>query len=118
MPVAEPSLTIPAASLDEVRGWVGDTPSDIDIDALWVQLGGVELVALRVLRKRRATMLANPTSFNVQGDYSQSTVANLQYLDSLIVQLEQMTGTGHVVTAGHLVRVGSSRRLPAHRWWR
>lgn len=123
MPVADGSSSAaPLADvLDDIRNWIGDQtpPTDNDLAVLWDRHPTVEQVALFVLRKRRASLLTNPAAFTVQGDYSQSTVKNLDALNALIGQLEQITGEGqHVVSAGRIVRVGASRRLPAHRRWR
>lgn len=96
-----------AAILGQIRDWVGSQPDDATVESFYSRLGNgtVETAALSILRQRRADLEANPETFNVQGDYSQSTGKNLDSLNSRIGQLEALTGYGgDVLTTGVLAR--------------
>lgn len=68
-------------------------PTDDDLAASYGRLGSLEAVALEVIRGRLATMLANPTSFAVEG-YSQSTGTNVDALAKQAARLEGAVGVG------------------------
>lgn len=74
--------------LAEIREWVGSTPDDATVEATFDALGGVRDTIRRILRMRRADMIANPSQFAIPGEYSQSTVQNLKSIDELLAELE------------------------------
>lgn len=100
------------AVLATIRSWVGSSPTIGDLELRLDRLGDPNLVALEVLRSRRADLVSNPMQFTVVGDYSENRTANLKAISDDILQLEKLTGTGaDVVTAGVLVRATSGRRI-------
>lgn len=76
-----------ALSTDQVvyiRRQVGSSPPDADLQAIFDRTGDVDVLVLEILETRYADMLANPTSFSVSGEYSQSTGENLKALQKQI----------------------------------
>jgi len=75
-----------------IRDEVGDTtpPTDGDLDDLYDTLGHRTLVALRVLKRRRASLAGGSTvdSFTLTGVFSVSQKADLKALDTQIARLE------------------------------
>lgn len=101
-------------ALHVIRSWVGSNPSDTDLETRFDRLTDAQLVALEVLRERRADLVSNPAQFAVSGDYSQSTGKNIDALDADIVRLERLTGTGvDVVRTGVLTRSTGGRHIRA-----
>lgn len=98
-----------------IRSWCGSTTGtsgdlhdSSDLDARMSRLGSPEAVSLEILRERRADMLSNPLSFQVQGDYSEDRAENLRALDVLIGQLERLVGAPSV-SVSKLRRPGRAR---------
>jgi hypothetical protein len=81
-------MAITAEQLAEVRDWVGSTPDDGEVGDTFDALGSVRDTIRRILRRRRADLIANPAQFSVPGEYSQNTGDNLKYLDALIASLD------------------------------
>lgn len=97
--------------LAQIRDLVGSQPDDDSIEATYLRddMGTVNLAALSILRRRRSDMELAPETFNVQGDYSQSTGKNLDALNKRIAELEALCGVGSsTLSTGQLVR-GVSR---------
>ncbi|GEM_PF-6771034 len=114
-------MTLDASVTHAIREWVGSQPTADLIEEAFTRTGTVEAAALSILRARRADLVnaeLNPETFNVQGDYSQSTRVNIAALDADIARLEKLTGTGpDTIRVGQLVRPTNSRRLLVRRWW-
>lgn len=103
------------ADLYVVRSWCGSTIGtddskypEADLDDRLERLGTANLVALEVLRERRADFLADPLSLNLQGDLSYTAVKNVEALDSQIASLERACGVTSTsvptVTLGQISR--------------
>jgi hypothetical protein len=84
-------MPLTTVDLNWVRDEIGTgtPPSDDDLDGFFDELGLREAVALRVLKRRRADLLADPTSFSLfSGVLSADTSANLRSLDAQIKPLQ------------------------------
>lgn len=72
------------------------TPLDsTDIEARLLRLGGAgyePAAALEILRTRLATMLLDPLTFSVSGEYSESRRDNVDYLKKMIAQVAGEAG--------------------------
>lgn len=81
-------------SIDDVRDWTGTTPDDDTITATLTRHGGdVHLAATTILRRRRADMISDPSTFSVDGDYSQTRAEyQLKAIDAVLQRLGQITG--------------------------
>jgi hypothetical protein len=109
-------VPLSAGALAVVRSHVGSIvpPSDADLHAVYDRLGSPEATALEVLRGRLADMLANPTKFSADGDFSESYEANIKALQAQIGGLEKVVpetvgGAMGLVTTTRMVRAGRSR---------
>ncbi len=80
------------AKIDQVREHVGSTPDDIAIeDALDRTEGSPLRAALRVLRLRRADLIAGPGRLSVDQDYSREiTKTQLDALDRQIAEVMRL----------------------------
>ena len=80
--------------IDDVRDWVGSTPDDATITAHLGDLDDdVHLTAARILRRRRADMVANPAKWSVDGDWSQETAKHqFDAIDEMLRRLGAITG--------------------------
>ena len=83
-------MPLSTVDLNWVRDEIGTAtpPTDSDLNTSFDELGSREYVALRVLKRRRADLLANPASFTISGVLSQDASANLRILDSQIAPLQ------------------------------
>jgi len=84
------------SDLDLVRDWVGNSPSDEDIEAALHRTGGMpDEAALSILRRRRADLIGAVESWAVDGDYSEKRASardQLAIFNDLIGRLETVTG--------------------------
>lgn len=96
------------AELAAIRDHVGDQPPDADLQELWNRLGDVDAVALAVIRRRRAEMLARPARLTVEGDYTEEWTRNLDALAAQEAALAAAVSTGDADPG--IVRVATLRR--------
>ncbi len=105
-------MAFEADDLAAIRDHVGTEPSDEDVQTAWERLGTVEAVAVSVLRRRLADMLARPLELAVDGDYRESFAKNVDALRAKVRELEGAVASGvvpGVVVVTHLTRSGRSR---------
>lgn len=74
-----------------------DTDPDVvsDLEDRYLRLGSAELVAVEVLRQRLADVsdiANNPLNFNVSGEYSQDSSANVAFLQRMLSETEEEAG--------------------------
>lgn len=102
-----------------VRDWISDVepPTDVQLDPIMTRTGSLKGVVEAVLRKRLATLQAEPAQFNVPGDYSQTNAENirslerqLKLLDSHDDDLKVITTESGTATAGPIKVLRLSRR--------
>lgn len=100
-------MPLTTVDLNWVRDEIGtaDPPSDADLDTSFDELQMREAVALRVLKRRRADLLANPASFSISGVLSQDASANLRSLEAQIAPLQAAVDSvlGGLNVAGSVV---------------
>lgn len=96
-----------------MREWIGSTPADSVVQATYDEVGSERATVRRILNTRRADLIANPASFSIPGEYSQSTADNLKYIAALLEQLDdatfaddEATGTAPAPRVRRLVRDG------------
>jgi hypothetical protein len=89
-------VALDATTLAQIRDWVGSTPDDDTIEATFgrADTGTADLTALAILKKRRADLLANPTAFELVGDYREDRGKNLEALNAQIAELAALCGIG------------------------
>lgn len=63
-----------------VRRQIGNSPTDAELQVTYDRLADVDQVVLEVLEIRLANLIADPATFSVSGEYSQSTAVNIQAL--------------------------------------
>lgn len=93
-------MALEEATEAEIRTWVGTAAETSDLAARYERLRSVHAVALEVLRLRLADVLANPATFSIDGDYSQSWGENIRTLRSQVAQLELLVAAGSTAVAG------------------
>lgn len=106
-------MALDAAVLAQIRDWVGSTPDDDTVEAVFNRddVGTVNLAALAILRQRRADLENGPDSFEVVGDYKETTIGKaFESLSNRIAELETLTGAStQALTAGQLYRTDICR---------
>lgn len=72
-----------------IRDEIGTSqpPTDADLQVMYDHFGGTVGVVRSVLRRRLATMLAQPSAFAIPGDYSQSTTTNIVQLEKKLARM-------------------------------
>lgn len=72
-----------------VRLYIGDAepPTNAELDAYHDSFGGLVGVVRKVWAARLAELLADPASFAVGGEYSQSTAANIKAYQDMLKSL-------------------------------
>lgn len=72
-----------------VRDEIGFTepPSTPDLDDIYDRKGGLVGVVRVVWSQRLADLFANPASFSISGEYSQSTGDNMKYIQARLAEL-------------------------------
>lgn len=93
---------IPPAELDELRSHVGSQPDEQTLQFAYDRLGHILLVAIEVLRRRRADIVATPTSWS-GGEYSENWQGTVAALDADIARLQQQAVAAGVITDPALV---------------
>ena len=88
--------------LTYLRRRVGSSPDDAALEVIYAtyedRAHPLEHLTLHVLETRLADLLANPASFSVSGEYSQSTGENIRALTKLVdAQRSHMIGLGIVL---------------------
>jgi hypothetical protein len=75
-----------------VRDEIGtvEPPSDGDLDDIYDRKGGLVGVVRTVWAQRLANLLAEPATFSVAGEYSQSTRDNIEGIQN---RLKELSGT-------------------------
>lgn len=108
------------AQIAELRTWVPwSPPTDADLDDAADRLSGsVYQVAREYLRARLMTLVANPASFSIPGDYSQNTGENMRMIENRIGELDALiliegAGTDGELSSGFMCRDDPSRRATA-----
>lgn len=116
-------MALTDADLAWIRDEVGTQtpPTDTDLDDTYIELGNRTLVAIRVLKRRRAAIAGGSTvdSVSIAGVFSISQRSNIKALDEQIARLEALylADTGEAVddgstagvTFGRLTRTDRSR---------
>jgi hypothetical protein len=99
-----------AATLAEIRAWVGSSPDNADLELRLERLVTAPAVALEVLRGRLADMISEPAKFTVDGDASWDYSANLKLLGDRVNQLEGLVAGGvGELTVSLMTRSGARR---------
>lgn len=104
-------MALSTAQLLEVRRSIGaDTPpTDDDLNALYAELGTVELVAYQVLAERLAAMRAKPAEVVYDGDVTERWGTNLKHLEAEVERLANVAGGPSSISTGQLIRKGRRR---------
>lgn len=104
-------MALTTAQLLEVRRSIGaDTPpTDDDLNALYDELGTVELVAYQVLSERLAAMRAKPAEVVYDGDMTERWGKNIEAMERTVAGLAHAAGGPAAITTGQLVRKGRRR---------
>ncbi len=76
--------------LELVRTWVGDTPSDAELQEIYARVEDLATVVRQVLRKRLANLLAQPASLSVPGEVSINNAANIAALQNSLDLLSRL----------------------------
>lgn len=74
-----------------LRTQIGSGLNGSDAQDRFDRLGNTRLVVKEILEQRLADLLAQPATFNVAGEYSQSTAENIKALQQ---QLENLGSAG------------------------
>jgi hypothetical protein len=95
----------------EIRDEVGDNPPDADLQGVYDRVGTLGGTIYSVLARRLANLRANPASFMVVGEYSQSTAANIKALEDQLAKWAEFA-PNQGSSLGILRLHGSRTRLP------
>ncbi len=87
-------MALTADQLVTIRRAVGNAPTDAELDAIYLRTADVPELILEVLEIRLADMKRQPASFNIPGEYGQSTGDNISALERTVSALG---GGGSVV---------------------
>src|SRR5690242_3581026 len=80
-------MAIPDEDLINIREEVGDTPDDATLTEIWDRRHDWVAVVREVLKLRLANLVAAPAQFDVSGEYSQNTGANIKALTQQLANL-------------------------------
>jgi hypothetical protein len=80
-------VALTSAQIYAIRRWVGETPDDTALNDAYDRLGNTQVIILEVLETRLANLEAEPASFNVPGEYGQSTAQNIVALRETLARL-------------------------------
>lgn len=97
-------MALSQAQLSSLRGYVGDTPTDAELDALYDLHQSVEVVAHLVLSQRLQTMQADALRVDLQGDITEDWTENYKALERTVARLAPLARVGAPITTGRLVR--------------
>lgn len=97
-------MALTSLELSDLRGWVGDEPTDAELDTLYDLHRSVEKVAYVVLSRRMASMAADPLRFTVDGDVTEDYTENIKILAAQIQKLAPMVDAGGTTPTGRLLR--------------
>lgn len=81
-------------ALPWIRSEVGPTPDDASLEAIFDRhkaastFNAALATVVEVVRTRLSTFASSPATFNVEGDYSQSTAANITALQNQLGRLD------------------------------
>lgn len=80
-------MALTTDQLVHIRRSVGNTPDDAELNSIYDRVGDVDELILEVLETRLANLKAQPDSFSVPGEYSQSTSKQMEMLEGQIAAL-------------------------------
>lgn len=115
-------MALTQAQLDLLHGelapdaWGG--PDDSTLDDIYALRGGLVGVIRHVWSERLATILAQPASFQVSGEYGQNTSANIEAIRRRLYELSAYPDDADTIPPGggltmfkvtQLTRVGQDR---------
>jgi hypothetical protein len=83
------------AEMSVVRSWVGDGPTDEDLNEIYFETSSPDAVVLRTLRYKLALYTEEPASLSVPG-FSYSNGQNIISLENMIKKFMDGGGTGLV----------------------
>ena len=97
-----------------LRGRLGSTIDEDDLDERYARVGNVPAVAAEVLRERLSDLLDQPTSFALSGVYSESNAGRIAELKSVIFECDADAGilkgaASGGFSVGRVVRADASR---------
>ena len=93
-------MAVPVADQRAIIEWTGAFDAS-EHEPIYNELSDGHLVALSVLRSRRAQYLCGPAEASVDGDYAEDYTATLRWVDSTIAELETLIeNLGIVETSG------------------
>lgn len=100
--------------LAAVRDEIGtiEPPSDSDLDDIHERKGGLVGVVRAVWAQRLADLMAEPATFSVSGEYSQSTGKNIEAIQARLAELSSFPDDSNEIPPGGIdVRPISSYQL-------
>ncbi len=82
-------MALSSDQLATIRDEIGTaaTPTDADLDVIHDRVSGLVGVVRAVWAQRLANMLAEPATFSVSGEYSQSVAANIEAIRKRLSEL-------------------------------
>lgn len=72
------------AEWEVVRAWVGQEPTDDEIDARYDRFGNIDRVIEETLRDKLSKLIEQPESFTLNDGTSMSTGANMTALQEML----------------------------------
>jgi hypothetical protein len=82
-------MALTEGALYTVRNWIGDEPSDLELEAQMVFAGSLRALVWGVLRRRLTEFEIDPASFSAGGLYTQNAAANMEQIRK---DLERLRG--------------------------
>lgn len=109
-PLADSDFTV-------IRSWVGDDPTDDDLEERFERLGTVDLVIEETLRGQLSSMASasNPASLSLNDGTSVTYTENIRALRENLRRFEALGGTNKTKDLPNSVKIAKISRSPRTR---
>jgi hypothetical protein len=92
-------MALTTSQIAAIRREVGEEPDDAALNEAYDRLGDIAIVVIEIVERRLANFESEPTSFNVPGEYGQSTAQNIIALREKLARLRGLIDPGLDPTA-------------------
>lgn len=87
-------MALASSEMSVVRSWVGDKPTDDELEERFERLGTVEDTIRETLRAQLSSMLSNPASLSTPSGLSVSFGENIRTLKARLEELNDQAPAG------------------------
>ncbi len=95
-------MALSSDQLASIRDEIGtaEPPTTADLDVIYDRVSGLVGVVRAVWAQRLANLLAEPATFSVSGEYSQSTSANIEAIRKRLSELASYPDDSDTIPPG------------------